>query len=148
MNVLDIFQAIVSDVSPIILLCRAMVTATWSLALFQIWKARNAPMANQAFFAAFSIVLGEILLIFYEHLPMEVLTFFVSMAQVVMAISIVKIFRWSSHLTLPEQYRIQASENYRQHKEGLLKTYGSSILTVALAGVIYFTLVWLEAGHI
>lgn len=126
---------------------RVLVGSAWFLALWQIWKARAAPLANQAFVAALAIVTGEVLLIFHNHIPIETLTFFLSMGQVVMAISLVKIFRWSQHLTHSERLRVAKMEEYRMRKDGLLKIYGSSMLIVTLAGTVYFALVWLEQGH-
>lgn len=133
------------QVSPVVLFSRAMVASTWFLALFNIWKARYAPMANQAFFAALALVLGQFLLIFHEHFPVDTLTFLVSMAEVVMAISVVKMISWSSHLTLSEQHRIQATEEYRMKKHGI-KIYLTSILIVAVSGLMYFTLAAIETG--
>jgi len=142
----DLFSGLV-ELSPLMVVSRAVVIVAWFLALVQVWHARHSPMANHAFFAALAIVLSEILMIFHKHLAAEYLVYFVSMAQVAMSISFVKIFRWAAHLTEAEQLRIAAMENVMHQRQGLLHTYGSSVLLATVAGVFYFAVVLLEQGH-
>ena len=143
MGLLNLFEI---DPSGITLFARAAIFATWLLALLQILKSRFAPLANQAFVASLTIVLVQILLIFHEYLPTEGLVFFVSMAQVVLAISIVKIARWASHLTESEYKRIHFLEKQRTYKQNLLAKYGKCIVIVSLAGFLYFVLAWMAQG--
>lgn len=146
MEMLATLASNMHELSPWLMFSRVLVGSAWSLALWQIWKARHAPLANQAFVAALALVLGEVLLIFHKHLPIETLTFFLASAQVVMAIAIVKIFRWAQHLTHTERLRVAKMEEYRMRRDGVLKTYCSSILVVTFSGLMYFALTWIEQG--
>lgn len=144
MGLLSLFNV---EISVLTLIARAAIFSTWFVALLQIWRTRHAPLANQAFVASLSIVLVQMLLIFHTHLPIEPLVFFISMAQVILAISVVKIARWAGHLTSAEFRRIHIMEARMEGHEGLVMKYGKIILTVALSGAAYFLLSWMAQGY-
>lgn len=133
-------STLLGELSWLEFLSRAGVASTWVLALYQILRSRHAPMANQAFVSACALVLGQVLLIYSIHFPPDILNFFIATAQIVMAISVVKIFRWSSHLTHKEINRIKAVEHAEAVETGHWKTYAKSIGLVALSGLLYFAL--------
>lgn len=127
---------------PIMFFSHLLVGAAWSVALFKIWQYRDAPMSHQAFAAALAIVLGEFTLIFSDSLPIEVVTFFLAMAQIVMSISVVKLFRWTLNVI---EYKHPVIESGTMTLAGevsavtqALKTYGSSILIAFTSGLVYF----------
>lgn len=144
---IETIKGLIGDISLIEFFSRIGVASAWAVALFQILKARYAPMANQAFVAAFALVLGQVLLIYQAHIPRDALTFFIAMAQIVMAISVVKIFHWASHLTDAEVRRIKATEDAVNRRNGSWRTFGRSLLIISGSGLVYFLLHALEVIH-
>ena len=133
------------------LISHVMVGVAWAVALWKIWEARSAPMAHQAFAAACAIVLGEFVLIFQQHISVDTMTFFLAIAQLVMAISVVKLFNWAARLVeANDEMHSRACElQLAPHEaKSLLTIYGGSIAVAILAGVLYMVLTLFESMHV
>lgn len=136
-------------VAPLTLFSRAVVAAVWFLALGDIWKHRDAPMANQAMAAALALIIGQFALIFNAHIPPETLYFFLAMANVVMATAVMRIFRWTALIPGIHSHMQEAKTRCiaAQEAEGM-KAYGRSFVVIAVVGIAYFLLSYMEIGHI
>lgn len=148
---LDTILNALSGQSWVSLASHMVVGSAWAVALFNIWKARAAPMSHQAFAAACAIVLGEFTLIFQNHIPQDAMVFFLALAQLVMAISVVKLFHWS--LDLMEQHpetfapAIKLHDGRKVPRKEIFRTYGMSIGIAIAAGALYVILNVIESLH-
>lgn len=63
----------------------------WSCASVRLWKLRHMPHGNHALAAAVAMVLAQGALLLRADVPMEVLVFFIAMAQLTLVISFVRV---------------------------------------------------------
>lgn len=71
---------------------QVIVLVAWGYVLSSIWHFRKLPHANQVVFGSLAMVVLQILLIFDLGISQDILAFFVAMAQLVLAISVTKVF--------------------------------------------------------
>lgn len=144
MNLHQLITHVFADVGVIsfVTLMRAVAASVWGIAIWRIWKARHSPVANMAMTAALALVGAEFTLIYHQHFSPNTLAFFVTSAQVAMAIAVMRIFNWLSHHTVANE----VSKVKLRRTENCLLTFLESFIAIVVVGAMYFIFTWIESG--
>lgn len=122
--------------TPLILLSRTIIALAWAYALVGIWKHRELPHANQALAGALAMVLSNALILFDVGLPYDIILFFVSMSQLVLAISFTRLFGLMKDFSISPpaglEIDVAAREVSIMYLKGLV-----SLTVVSIAGLIF-----------
>lgn len=81
----------IDGLSLLLTLSHVIMVFAWGWATTRLWKLRHMPHGNHALAAAVAMVLAQSALFLKTNIPMEVLVYFIAMAQLTLVISFVRV---------------------------------------------------------